>query len=82
MNSFFKLFNITQFRETALYDWLIVGQLGLDWQTFEKPMDFIHKRGGEYVVWALIGIHVAAALFHHFVKKDNVLRRMAPAKLK
>lgn len=26
----------------------------------------------------LIGMHVAAALFHHFVRKDNVLGRMIP----
>ena len=26
----------------------------------------------------LIAIHVAAALFHHFVRKDNVLARMLP----
>lgn len=24
----------------------------------------------------LIGLHIAAALFHHFIRKDNVLRRM------
>jgi cytochrome b561 len=27
---------------------------------------------------ALIGVHVAAALFHYFVRKDNVLGRMIP----
>lgn len=26
----------------------------------------------------LVGIHVAAALYHHFVRKDDVLRRMLP----
>jgi cytochrome b561 len=28
------------------------------------------------VLAGLIGMHVGAALFHHFVRKDNVLRRM------
>ena len=28
------------------------------------------------VTYALVGLHVAAALWHHFVKKDNVLKRM------
>ncbi len=32
-----------------------------------------------YTMWALlvlIGIHAAGALYHHFVRHDNVLRRM------
>ena len=27
---------------------------------------------------ALIAMHIAAALYHHYVRKDNVLRRMLP----
>ncbi|NIF22046.1 cytochrome b561 [Candidatus Pantoea multigeneris] len=30
----------------------------------------------------LIGLHAAAALFHHYVMKDNVLLRMMPSKRK
>jgi cytochrome b561 len=28
----------------------------------------------------LIGLHTAAALFHHYVSKDNTLVRMLPRK--
>lgn len=31
--------------------------------------------------YALIGLHAAAALTHHFVWKDNTLRRMLPSRL-
>lgn len=79
---FFKLFEITQFRETALYDVVVTGWLQLDWETFEAPMDFIHKRGGATLVWMLIGVHILAALYHHFFKKDNTFRRMLPVKLR
>jgi cytochrome b561 len=27
----------------------------------------------------LVGLHAAAALFHHFVARDSVLRRMLPS---
>jgi len=30
------------------------------------------------VIIALISIHILAALYHHFIKKDEVLRRMLP----
>jgi cytochrome b561 len=29
-----------------------------------------------YTLLAVIGLHVAAALKHHFIDKDNILRRM------
>ena len=32
------------------------------------------------VLLAIVVIHVAAALFHHFVRRDGVLRRMWPAR--
>ena len=35
-----------------------------------------------YMMWtlaALIGLHVLAALYHHFLRRDGVLRRMLPA---
>jgi cytochrome b561 len=30
----------------------------------------------QYIVLALIGLHVGAALWHHFIVKDPTLRRM------
>ncbi|MDA0788619.1 MAG: cytochrome b [Proteobacteria bacterium] len=37
----------------------------------------IHETGGK-VGYVLIGIHALAALFHHYIMKDNTLRRMLP----
>lgn len=34
-----------------------------------------HETGGTVVYW-LVGLHAAAALWHHFVQKDDTLRRM------
>ncbi|MBC6445250.1 MAG: cytochrome b [Alphaproteobacteria bacterium GM202ARS2] len=79
---FFGLFDITQFRHTGMYETVVQGWLGLTWEQFEPPIDFVHKQGGAYFVWVLIGVHVSAALFHHFVRKDNTLRRMLPVSLK
>ncbi len=31
---------------------------------------------GQYVLYALLALHVGAALYHHFVVKDGILRRM------
>lgn len=33
----------------------------------------------QWALYALVGLHAAAALGHHFVIKDNVLRRILPA---
>lgn len=37
----------------------------------------IHKTAGVVGYW-LIGLHAAAALFHHYLIRDNTLRRMLP----
>lgn len=61
--------------------------LGLEFPLWGIPKDkalsglffTIHK----YAAWGLLTvlvIHVAAALKHHFIAKDNVLRRMLPGK--
>ena len=36
-----------------------------------------HETGG-MIGYFLIGMHAAAALFHHYVVRDNTLRRMLP----
>ena len=46
--------------------------------------DFLHE-AHEFMALTLFGLallHIAAALKHHFVDRDNVLRRMLPLKLK
>jgi cytochrome b561 len=35
-----------------------------------------------YSLLALIGVHSAAALFHHFIRQDDVLNAMLPARLR
>lgn len=39
----------------------------------------IHEIGGTIGYW-LIGLHAAAALYHHYVQRDNTLRRMSLSK--
>lgn len=46
-------------------------------QTIEDTFKAIHA----WLIWpilAVIAVHVAAALRHHFILKDDVLRRMTP----
>ncbi|MBV9555821.1 MAG: cytochrome b [Pseudolabrys sp.] len=39
----------------------------------------VHQNGG-YVILGLVALHVAGALRHHFLKRDDVLRRMLPSR--
>jgi cytochrome b561 len=39
----------------------------------------IHEIGGT-IGYYLIGLHAAAALFHHYIKRDNTLTRMLPGR--
>ncbi len=75
-SDFFFSIELPSFKDTWLFNTLILGLMGISWESFEGVMDFIHKQGGAYVVWVLIALHAGAALFHHIVRKDEVLVRM------
>jgi cytochrome b561 len=38
----------------------------------------VHGLLAEYVLLVLVGLHVAAALYHYFIRRDRVLQRMLP----
>ena len=76
---FFYIFQIPKFEDTALFQWMVVDTFGMTFKEFEKPVDFFHKDiGGALLVWLLIVVHICAAFFNHFYKKDEVLIRMLP----
>lgn len=77
--NFFWLFDIPTFRNTGLYDWFVVGILDMDFETFEGPIDYFHKKiMGKWLASILILVHIGAALYHHFHLKDNTLKKMIP----
>ncbi len=48
-------------------------------QEASKTAFLLHNILGKLML-TLIAVHIAAALFHHFIRKDGVLRRMLPKK--
>ena len=38
----------------------------------------LHGLLSNYVMLALVGLHVVAALYHHYIRHDGVLKRMLP----
>jgi cytochrome b561 len=50
-------------------------------RAFAAQLGTIHSFLG-YSLLALIGLHSAAALFHHFIRRDDVLNAMLPARLR
>ena len=78
---YFFIFDIPKFENTQLFESLVSGGLGITFQEFEEPIDFIHKEIlGAWLVWILILGHVSAALYHHFVKEDKTLNKMTVEK--
>lgn len=61
---------------------LPIGFFGIDMPALiSKHVDwinnikYIHYYGGS-IGYALIGLHATAALYHHYIRRDNTLRRM------
>ncbi|WP_295932636.1 cytochrome b [uncultured Xanthomonas sp.] len=73
------LFRIPGFNETALFAW-ISRTWHLSWEAFEAPIDVVHHFIGKWIAWVVVLLHVAAALFHHWVRRDEVLTRMLPGR--
>ncbi|MCG7536609.1 cytochrome b [Pseudoalteromonas sp. OOF1S-7] len=74
---FFFLFDIPKFESTALFTALVEQGMGLSFNEFEMPIDFIHKEVlGAWLIWILILGHALAALYHHFIKRDRTLLKM------
>jgi len=73
----FGLFTVTGFNETSLFAW-IRQTFDVTWEAFEAPIDVVHHFLGKWVAWGIVVLHVAAALFHHWVRRDEVLTRMLP----
>ena len=73
-------FRIDGFRRTPIGSW-ILESLDLTWEQWQAPFDYFHYGlVGPYILWVLISIHVVAALYHHFIEKDDVLTNMLPNK--
>lgn len=68
---------IPGFKSTGLWTWMSAS-LGVSWTDFERPFDLVHRIVGSWLLWPLIGLHIAAALYHHFYLRDGTLRRMLP----
>jgi len=71
-------FSISDFSESQLFKCLVIDGLGMTWDEWEVPVDFIHKKSGAFLVWVLILMHIGAALYHHYHRKDGTLLRMLP----
>jgi cytochrome b561 len=76
---FFGLFTVPPFGDTALGQWLVVDR-GLSLlHDIREPMRVFHRDfAGIWVLWILVAVHAAAALYHHYVRRDNTLVRMLP----
>jgi len=73
---FFFSFDIPKFESTSFYTLLVADWMGLDFDTFEAPVDCLHKEIlGKWLVWMLIAGHAAAG-YHHVVKRDRTLAKM------
>jgi cytochrome b561 len=73
----FGIFKVDSFHQTTLFQWLS-SVFGFTWESFEAPVDAIHHFFGKWIASTAICLHVAAAMFHHLIRRDNVLTRMLP----
>ena len=70
------LFNRIELPHIPLLEWLNITQQA-EQESLEHSFHYAHHVAGTVLIVLLI-VHIGAALKHHFVNKDDVLRRMKP----
>lgn len=70
------IIQLPAFPNTTIFNTVLVGWLGMDWDSFEAPMDAFHHFVGGNLLWMLILLHIAAAIYHHLVMHDRTIARM------
>jgi cytochrome b561 len=71
---------VPPFSRTAISAWLN-DSVGFTFAEQNDVFDAFHYGiVGPYVFWVLILFHAAAAIYHHVVQKDDILKRMLPGK--
>lgn len=75
----YGFFRVPPFARTELAAW-IFDTFNITLEQWDVFFDTFHYRiVGPYVFPTVVALHVGAAVYHHVVLKDNVLRRMLPA---
>ena len=59
---------------------LSVPQLATIDMDLAKQIAFVHKEVLWTMLLTLVAIHIAGALWHHFINRDTTLQRMLPGK--
>lgn len=76
----YGIFQVPPFRLTALARW-IFATFAVTPEQWDYFFDTFHYRiVGPYIFSTLIVAHAGAAIYHHVVQKDDVLRRMLPGR--
>ena len=79
--NFLMLIEIPRFADLAIFQIIVVDGLGMTFEEFEKPVDFIHKDIlGAWITWIIVLGHAGAAFYHHYVYKDRALIKMTNAR--
>ena len=76
----YVLFKVTPFKDPGIGIW-IMSLFNVTYEQFEVGFDAFHYRVvGPYIFWVVIAVHAFAGLYHHYIEKDDVLKRMLPEK--
>ncbi len=76
VNILFGLLNVAV-RGDAIFTWVKVPPLGGGIPGLRDVVGQLHAWGGNAIL-AVVGLHAAAALAHHYLLRDTVLSRMLP----
>ena len=76
--NYFDIVRVPPVDEVAIGIWLL-DVLGVTYDEFQAPFDYFHYHLSGPILFPLVlAAHIGAAVYHHYVEKDDVLKRMLP----
>ena len=64
-------------RTVKVFDWFAVPNFISINKPLAKQIYGLHV-WSSYIIIGLVVVHILAAFYHHFIQKDDVLKRMSP----
>jgi cytochrome b561 len=66
-------------RTVKVFDWFALPNILDKNKEFSELVYYVHLYSS-YIIIGIVSLHIIAALYHHFIQKDNILSRMLPFK--
>ncbi len=69
------MMSLAKGHDVVVFNWFTISAFNEKYEMLADITSFIHE-GGANLLYLILALHIAAALYHHFIMKDDTLKRI------